>query len=130
MKKILLTLTLLLSTTLYANNIQCKEDGNQMQMNQCAYEDFKKADKELNKVYKALRNKNKNDKAYLSNLKTSQRLWIKFRDAELDLIFTCESGDMRLCFGSMYPLLLNSEKAAITQQRVKSLENYLRSENL
>lgn len=125
-----LTIILLLSSTLFANNIQCKEDGNQMQMNQCAYEAFQKADKALNKVYKALRNKNKSDKAYLANLKTSQRLWIKFRDAELDLIFTCESGDMRMCFGSMYPLLLNSEKASITQQRVKSLENYLRSENI
>ena len=129
MKKTLLSLTLLLGTTLYANNIQCKEDGNQRQMNQCAYEDFQKADKALNKVYKALRSKNKNDKAYLSNLKTSQRLWIKFRDAELDLIFTCETDDMRQCFGSMYPLLYNSEKAAITDQRVKSLQKYLKSEN-
>lgn len=130
MKKILLPLTLLFSTLLFANTIQCKEDGNQMQMNQCAYEDFKKADKALNKVYKALRNKKKNDKAYLANLKTSQRLWIKFRDAELDLIFTCETGDKRQCFGSMYPLLYNSEKAAITQQRVKGLENYLKEEIL
>ncbi len=125
-----LTIILLLSSTLFANDIQCKTDGNQRQMNQCAYEDFQKADKELNTVYKALRNKKKNDKAYLANLKTSQRLWIKFRDAELDLVFTCESGDKRQCFGSMYPLLYNSEKAAITQQRVKSLENYLKQKTL
>ncbi|RLA70374.1 MAG: hypothetical protein DRG09_03415 [Epsilonproteobacteria bacterium] len=130
MNKTLLSLILLLGTTLYANAIQCKEDGNQREMNLCAYEDFKKADKELNKVYKALRAKNKSDKAYLKNLKTSQRLWIKFRDAELDLIFTCESEDMRMCFGSMYPLLYNSEKASITQQRVKGLENHLRAETL
>ena len=125
-----LTIILLLSSTLFANDIQCKTDGNQRQMNQCAYEDFQKADKALNTVYKALRNKKKNDKAYLANLKTSQRLWIKFRDAELDLVFTCESGDKRQCFGSMYPLLYNSEKAAITQQRVKSLENYLKQKTL
>ena len=130
MKTTLLLLTLLFSTTLYANNIKCNPSGNQMQMNQCAYEDFKKADKELNSVYKKLRAKNKNDKTYLQNLKASQRLWIKFRDAELDLIFTCESGDMRMCFGSMYPLLLNSEKAAITEQRVKSLKSYLKQEKL
>lgn len=130
MKTTLMVLTLLLSTTLYANNIQCKEDGNQMQMNQCAYENFQKADKELNRVYKKLRAKNKNDKTYLKNLKASQKLWIKFRDAELDLIFTCESGDMRMCFGSMYPLLLNSEKAEITEQRVKSLKSYLKQERL
>lgn len=37
-------MTLLCSTLLYANTIQCKEDGNQMQMNHCAYEDFQKAE--------------------------------------------------------------------------------------
>lgn len=126
MTKILLSLILLLSANLSASNLQCKEDGNQMQMNLCAYEDFQEADKALNKVYKALRDKKKNDKAYLANLKTSQRLWIQFRDAELDLIFTCESGDMRLCFGSMYPLLYHSEKEVLTRQRVKSLNEYLR----
>lgn len=128
MKKALLILTILLNTTLYANNIRCKEDGTQMQMNQCAYENFQKSDKALNRVYKALRTKKENDKAYLKNLKTSQRLWIKFRDAELDLIFTCVSENMRLCFGSMYPLLFNGEKEAMTRQRVKVLNSYLTQE--
>ncbi len=128
MKTILLALILLIHTTLYANSIQCKEDGTQMQMNQCAYEDFQKSDKALNKVYKALRTKKKNDKAYLKNLKASQKLWIKFRDAELDLIFSCESENVRLCFGSMYPLLLNAEKEEITQQRIKVLNSYLTQE--
>jgi len=99
-----------------------------MQMNQCAYEDFQEADKALNKVYKALIQKNKNDKIYLANLKTSQRLWIKFRDAELDLIFTCETGNKRQCFGSMYPLLYHSEKEVITRQRNRMLKEYLRQE--
>ena len=62
MKPIILIITLLLSHILHANSTQCKEDGNQMQMNQCAYQDFKKADKGLNKAYKALKNKNKNDR--------------------------------------------------------------------
>lgn len=128
MIRTLLSLILLLSTTLYASNLQCKEDGNQMQMNQCAYEDFQEADKALNKVYKALIQKNKNDKIYLANLKTSQRLWIKFRDAELDLIFTCETGNKRQCFGSMYPLLYHSEKEVITRQRNRMLKEYLRQE--
>ncbi len=128
MIKTLLSLILLLSATLSASNLQCKEDGNQMQMNQCAYEDFQEADRELNRVYKALRKKKKSDKAYLANLKTSQRLWIKFRDAELDLIFTCETANKRQCFGSMYPLLYHSEKEVMTRQRVKRLNEYIREE--
>jgi len=128
MKTTLVTLALLLSSTLHANNIQCKEDGNQMQMNKCAYEDFKKADKKLNKAYKALKNKNKNDKTYLSNLKISQRHWIKFRDAELELVFSCAKENKRICFGSMYPLLYNSQKAKITSDRTKVLQSYLTQE--
>lgn len=130
MKTALLLLILLFNTTLNANYTQCNEEGTQMQMNQCAYEEFQKADKELNKVYKTLLNKKKDDKIYLQNLKTSQRLWIKFRDAELAMIFSCESDNKRECFGSMYSLLLNSEKTDITQQRVDNLRNHLRNEEL
>ena len=101
-----------------------------MQMNQCAYEDFLKADKALNKVYKALRTKKKNDKAYLKNLKTSQRLWIKFRDAELELIFSCDEENKHICFGSMYPLLYNTSKEKITNDRAKVLQSYLKGSGL
>ena len=62
MKTTLLLLTLLFGTTLYANNIQCKEDGNQMQMNQCAYETFQQADKKLNKVYIAFSSSQKQNR--------------------------------------------------------------------
>jgi uncharacterized protein YecT (DUF1311 family) len=128
MKKILFSLILLLNTSLYANAIQCQTDGNQLQMNQCGYEEFQKKDKALNNVYKALKSKYKNDKKYLNNLKISQSLWIKFRDAELDLIFTCKDEDKRLCFGSIYPLLFNTKKAYITQQRTEILKSYVETE--
>lgn len=117
-------ITLLLSASLYA--IECKEDGNQMEMSACAYEDFQKADKELNTVYKELQEKKKEDKTYLKNLKTSQLAWIAFRDAELETIFSCESGDTRVCFGSMYGLLLNGAKTELTQQRVDQLKKYIK----
>lgn len=125
MKKITtFVITLLLSSSLYA--VECKEDGTQIEMNQCAYEAFQKADKELNGVYKELRSKKKDDKIYLDNLKTSQRAWIKFRDAELETIFSCESGDTRMCFGSMYGLLFNGAKTELTQQRVEQLKRYIK----
>ena len=130
MKKTLLILVLLFSTNLYSQDIQCKEDGNQMEMNRCAYEDFEKADNELNKVYGKLRTKKKGNKLYLKNLKASQNLWIKFRDAELEMLFSCKDENIRMCFGSMYPLLFNGEKARITEERTVSLKNYLKEEEL
>lgn len=99
-----------------------------MQMNQCAYEEFQKEDRALNKVYNELKAKKKDDKTYLDHLKISQRLWLKFRDAELDLIFTCKDENKRLCFGSMYPLLFNTEKANITKQRTERLKSYVETE--
>ena len=95
-------------------------------MNRCAYEAFQKADKELNKVYNELRSKNKKDKLYLKHLKASQKLWLKFLDAELNAIYTCEDENKRMCFGSMYPLMFNSTKTELTQDRIKQLKRYLK----
>jgi uncharacterized protein YecT (DUF1311 family) len=133
MKKITLTLALLLfSSMAYAEEsaIECKEDGNQMEMNKCAYDEFQKADKELNKVYKELREAKKEDNLFLKNLKKAQKAWIVYRDADLDAQFTCKGGDLRYCFGSMYGLMLNSSKAELTNQRVKLLKEQLDSASM
>lgn len=125
MKKILLALALFTSSSLFANEIQCKEDGNQMELNQCAYDAFKKADKELNKIYNEVRTKHKGEKLYLKNLKTSQKLWLKFLDTELDTIYSCNEEHKRICFGSMYPLLYNGSKTQLTLDRTAQLKRYL-----
>lgn len=125
MKNSITILILLLSTALFGKEIQCKEGGNQMEMNQCAYEDFQQADKELNQVYQKVRKKNQNDQLFLKNLKTSQRLWLKFLDTELNVIYSCPEGNQRICFGSMFPLLYNASKTQLTQDRTTQLKRYL-----
>ena len=118
---------LLVSSMSYAteSTLECKEDGTQQEMNKCAYDDFKNADKSLNKVYKELRKAKKEDKLFLKNLKKAQKAWIVFRDLDLDAQFTCKSGDTRECFGSMYNLSFYSAKTQLTNQRVKTLEGLL-----
>ena len=128
MKKMTTILAVLLLTSMaYSaeDGIQCKEDGNQMEMNKCAYDDFQTADKELNKVYKELRVAKKDDKLFLKNLKTAQKAWLVYRDADLDAQFTCKGGDLKYCFGSMYGLMFNSSKSELTKQRVKILKEQL-----
>jgi len=127
MKKTLLTLILLTSASLFANEIQCKENGNQMEMNQCAYEAFKKADKELNKVYQEVRAKHKADKLFLTNLKASQKIWLKFLDAELETSYSCAEKHPRVCFGSMFPLLYNESKTKLTKERTEQLRRHLKN---
>ena len=128
MKKMTTILSVLLLTSMaYSseNEIQCKEDGNQLEMNKCAGDSFEKADKELNKVYKELRAAKKDDKLFLKNLKTAQKAWLTYRDASIAAEFTCKGGDLQYCFGTMYALSLNSSKAELTNQRVKILKSQL-----
>ena len=123
MKKILILAVLFLNSVAYAEEggIECKEDGTQQEMNKCAYDGFEKADKELNKVYTELRKAKKEDKLFLENLKKAQKAWLNFRDLELESQFTCQSKDLRMCFGSMYNLSYFSSKSELTKQRVKTL---------
>lgn len=123
--KTLLIIVFLFTYHLHAKQPICKEDGNQMQMNECAYQDFLKEDKALNRIYQSLKRKYKSNQTYLNNLKASQRLWIKFRDSELKLIYSCEDKNIRMCFGSMYPLLYNGDKAEMTKARRLILRGYL-----
>jgi uncharacterized protein YecT (DUF1311 family) len=55
----------------------------QAKMNQIADGDYMKADAELNAIYKQILKQYASDTSFISHLKASQRIWIKFRDAEL-----------------------------------------------
>lgn len=124
MKYLLLVLSLLLfSTKLLA--VECKPEGSQIEMNQCAYDDFLKADKALNDTYQALVKKSAGDKTYIKMLRKAQRAWIVFRDAELDAMFSCADKDIKLCWGSMVGLLHPSAKTEITRERTKKLQHYI-----
>ena len=104
--------------------VKCDPAGNQQEMNVCAEDEFKKVDKELNRVYNALLQKEKGDPLFIRKLRESQQAWIKFRDAELAATYTCE-GSESMCWGSMYPLCYYGYKARLTRERTKRLNKYL-----
>ena len=118
---------LLLSTSVLAedNGFKCKPEGNQSEMNQCAYEDFQKADKKLNDTYQALIKKAGNNKTYIKKLRVSQRAWVKFRDAELETMFSCDDENLRVCWGSMIGMLHPAAKQELTEERTKRLQRYI-----
>ncbi len=128
MKKVMvITLVLLLSNTVaWADEeIKCNHDGNQAELNVCAYEDYQAADKKLNDTWKSLMTKYKAEKTATAKLKAAQKAWIAFRDAEMDAMFACEEDDVQTCWGSMYPLLLNSELQTMTEARTQQLQKYI-----
>ncbi len=112
--------------TVWANDaVKCNHDGNQAELNACAYEDYQAADKKLNETWKKLITKFKAEKTATAKLKAAQKAWIAFRDAEMDAMFACEDGNVQVCWGSMYPMLLNGELQTMTEVRTAQLQKYL-----
>lgn len=95
----------------------------QMEMNQTESDKYKKADKELNQVYQQILIDYKSDSIFIEKLKISQRLWIKFRDAELEMKFP--EPDKRLYYGSMYPMCAAGYLTELTEQRTERLKKWL-----
>jgi uncharacterized protein YecT (DUF1311 family) len=113
MKNLFLSLAILFlsssSTHLFAQT--------QAEMNQTAIENFKKADNELNQVYKKLVKKlNEKEKKLLV---TAQKNWIRFRDSK------CEFEKEEYNGGSIQPLIQYTYLTECTEDRIKDLKRNL-----
>lgn len=95
----------------------------QAEMNIESYNNFKKADKELNLVYDKILKKYSNDKLFIKKLKISQNLWIKFRDAEAEAKFPAE--DAKFEYGTIFPVCYNSFLEDLTKKRITELKEWL-----
>ena len=127
MKTVISTaLVLLLATTAATagEEIKCKPDGTQIELNQCSLDDYTAADKKLNDTWKKLMAKFKSDKTATAKLKTAQKAWIAFRDAELEAQFACDAKDAP-CWGSMEPMLRNGVMQELTEARTERLQKYI-----
>jgi uncharacterized protein YecT (DUF1311 family) len=94
----------------------------QLAMNQCAAEDFQKADMELNKTYQRLLSKYADDPGKVARLRKAQGAWIAFRNAEVEALFA-ESD--RPKSGSVWPMCRSLELARLTADRMKQLNAIL-----
>jgi uncharacterized protein YecT (DUF1311 family) len=107
----LLLLLLFISTSASAWN--CGDLNTQSEMNQCAFTEYQKEDKELNKIYNSYRTRLDDDQK--RQLKSVQLAWVKFRD------LVCEFESSGVKGGSVYPLILQSCLARVTSDRIKEL---------
>ena len=98
----------------------CAEPQTQSEMNQCAIDEFKKADAELNKVFQQLLSKTDRQE----KLKAAQRAWIAFRDAD------CEYDAAEAEGGTMEPTLRYSCYATATKTRTNQLRASLKILNV
>lgn len=103
-----------------AANRDCSNAMTQTDMNICAGIDYKKADDNLNSVYKKILSLIGEDKNLKSQLISAQKAWIVFRDNECTFASSAVSG------GSIYPTVYASCTEELTKNRVKELEAYTR----
>ena len=115
MKKIILTIVInLISIYSFSQT--------QFEMNEQENNKFKLADKELNATYQKILKEYKSDGAFLKNLKFSQNIWIKFRDAEMKTRYPDREAGY---YGSVQPMCWSIYLTQLTKERIKSLELWL-----
>lgn len=120
--RLLLALTPFLFTPLAHAAVDCATANDQTTMNQCAGQDFKAADKELNTVYQQITARLKDNPDGKKLLISAQRAWIGFRDTE------CKFSASGVAGGSVYPLIYSNCMTSVTKTRVEALKQYLKCE--
>lgn len=117
--RLLLALTPLLFTTV-AHAVDCDNATDQATMNQCAAQQNKAADKELNALYQQITTRLKGSPDSKKLLVGAQRAWIGFRDAE------CKFSASGVEGGSVYPLIYSNCITDLTKARVEAFKTYLK----
>ena len=113
------------TATAAAPSDKCMDNAqSQAAMDACASQDLAAADKELNQVYQQVLAKYASDKVFTAKLRTAQKAWVAFRDAELEARYP--ASDKSLQYGSVYPMCANNELEAMTRKRIEELRAWLK----
>lgn len=121
--QLIIILVIAISTNVYANEACLQKAVSQLDINDCASSDAKAADQELNRVYKEIQKKYNDDAVFLNKLKLAQLAWIKFRDAQINMMFP--HSDEANYYGSIFPSCYLGEMTSLTNERVKTLKRWL-----
>ncbi len=106
----ILTLTILFSATrTFAQS--------QMEINQGAGSSYKQAEQELNTIYQQILKGYAADTVFISRLKAAERLWIKFRDAEVEMKYPPNGS-----YGSAHSMCVSGYMEELTRVRINTLK--------
>lgn len=111
-------------------DVDCANATAQPDLNTCAYQEYRAADSELNKVYKqamtAVQNIDEEldgaDVGAVEALKKAQRAWITYRDGQ------CELAGFQARGGQAEPMLISGCLAELTQKRTGELQEFLETQ--
>lgn len=115
MKKLFLLLSICFSSFIFSQT--------QAEMNHEAYTEFQKSDKELNSVYKEILSLYKDDVVFIESLRKSQRTWIQFRDAELEMKYPNHKTPGY--YGSSHSMCCSIYLKELTDKRIATLKTWI-----
>ena len=114
------TILLLLVCSLFSISSFGQSQG---QLNQQADAAYRKADQELNRTYQQILKEYRTKTAFLQSLKTAQKLWIQFRDAEMKARYPAANTQFE--YGSFFPVCYFNGLEELTKVRTKQLRLWL-----
>ncbi len=79
--------------------------------------EFHKADVALNEAYSKVLKEYAKDEQFIAKLKTAQRAWLEFGDAELEALYPKDNKQAE--YGTVYPMCHCSELQFLTEERTK-----------
>jgi uncharacterized protein YecT (DUF1311 family) len=97
----------------------------QLAMNECAADDLKHIDAELNTTYREVISKYSNDPGRITRIKKAETAWLAFRDSEVDVLFPESSRKER---GSVFSMCRAMHLTRLTEERIKALRAMLQHE--
>jgi len=123
--KLLIVLALVTSPAFAEDTLErCWETAmTQGAMNDCAALELKKADAELNRVYREIQGRYKDDPTFLKQLRAAQLAWLKFRDAQHEMKFPPRPE--RNYYGSVFPMCSMLYLRDLTNDRIATLKEWL-----
>lgn len=101
---------------------ECDNVQGQADLNECYGKAFKASDAELNKLYKEIVARLKDDPDTAKLLVTTQRAWVAFRDAECNFQASAVSG------GTAAPMIHSMCLDGQTKSRIEDFKTYLNCE--
>ncbi len=96
----------------------CDNAQTTVEMRDCAGKEYKKADAELNSIYKQSMSK-LTDAGHKASLKTAQQSWLKYRDANCEFEAYLNRG------GTIYPVVYTGCLSAMTTARTRELRELM-----
>lgn len=114
MKKIIILLTFIFCNLTFSQS--------QSALNENAKQEYIASDNRLDFIYKHIQQEYKKDTTFVKNLKNSQRIWMKFRLAELDVKYPIERNNS---FGTAYPMCKWIYLKELTNSRIDKLSEWI-----